>query len=476
MTDAATATDPAGAGDDPVYRVEIFAVLFWGAMVVSLSRFGMDGFPGRGVWLLMLTAALAGLLLPRRRRVQCAAHALHLASFAAASPHYSNFHTVAALTSLGALACLGAATATPQRMVRFQTATVLMLATVYLFAAFIKLNTTFLDPRLSPVRAYLDLHPLFHAAGSWRERLVPIVIAGTLVAEFVVPACLLVPRLRLVGIALDVAMHAVFAFRLIPPSLNFPMLTLALCALWLPDEALARLRARRNAWAGQAALLALAALAALPRTTWVARETAGAWLTAAWVAVALSAARFLVTAFRACGRSGCTTFRMAVTPVTAALALLAALNGLAPYAGLRTLAAYEMFSGYLHAGGRSNHRLVPAGARLFRYTDRWVHLHETTHPRLRAYAERDLVISWTHLRRLAADGHHHSLAFCDNGTHRRLERMADDPGLARPLTAWERWIVNTMAFPRPRLAEVGLLSHAPDRPPRATDTLALSIP
>ncbi len=456
-------------------RLALFAALFWGALLVSLARFGVDGFDASWTWGLMLGAVATGLLVPGRAAVQFGAHVLHLLAFACAAPHYSNFHTAAAFTSLAAVVCLGGRRDDPRRIVQFQTATLLALALIYAFAAFIKLNATFFDPALSPVRAYMEKHPLLTSTAS--DPVVLAVAVLTVTAEFLIPLCLLVPRLRLAAIALDVAMHIVFAFRVIPPSLNFPMLALALCSLWIPEEGLARWRERlpRALRFLQWGLLVLAAIVALPKLGFFPKPLANSLLIAAWLAVAVLLAAWMVALIRASPRGG-TTFSLAWTPRTVLLAALVALNGLAPYAGFRTLASYEMFSGYLHLGGRTNHLLVPAEARRFPYVDRWVHVHETSHPRLAHYAGRDLVISWTHFRRLAADGLHHRATFSDSGRLRQLDRLDADPALARPLAWWERRLVNTMAVPYPRLAELGLLPPGETRPPHAADTLALSIP
>lgn len=456
-------------------RLALFAVLFWGALLVSLARFGRDGFDASWTWGLMLGAVATGLLFPRRAAVQFGAHALHLLAFACAAPHYSNFHTAAAFTSIAAVVCLSWRRADPGRLVRFQTATLLTLALIYAFAAFIKLNATFFDPALSPVRAYMEKHPLLTSTAS--DPVVRTVAALTVITEFIIPLFLLIPRLRLAAIALDVAMHIVFAFRLIPPSVNFPMLALALCSLWIPEEGLARWRERlpRALRLLQCFMLLLAAIVALPKLGLVLKPVANGLLIAAWLAVAVLLAAWMVALIRACPRGG-TTFSLAWTPRTVLLAALVALNGLAPYVGFRTLASYEMFSGYLHLGGRTNHLLIAAEARRFPYVDRWVHVRETSHPRLAHYAGRDLVISWTHFRRLAADGLHHRATFSDSGRLRQLDRLDADPELARPLAWWERRLVNTMAVPYPRLAELGLLPPGETRPPRAADTLALSIP
>jgi hypothetical protein len=83
-------------------RLALFATLFWGALLVSLARFGVDGFDASWTWGLMLGAVATGLLFPHRAAVQFGAHVLHLPAFACAAPHYSNFHTAAAFTSLAA--------------------------------------------------------------------------------------------------------------------------------------------------------------------------------------------------------------------------------------------------------------------------------------------------------------------------------------------------------------------------------------
>jgi hypothetical protein len=67
-------------------------------------------------------------------------------------------------------------------------------------------------------------------------------------------------------------------------------------------------------------------------------------------------------------------------------------NGVSPYLGMRTMGAYEMYSGYLHIGGRSNHLLVPAmPAWKYNHAQRWVIVEESSDSLLQAYATRPIL-------------------------------------------------------------------------------------
>ncbi len=263
-----------------------------------------------------------------------------------------------------------------------------------------KLNAAFLDPGVScATELYAVLARRFPLpASAW---LPGLAIHATLVSEVAIPALLASRRLRTVGILYGLAFHYVLG---LAGFQNFSLTMVALYAAFLPagfGRELARLRAsvvrgrRLLGWAasllGLWLLIFLAVVAALAARG-LARDPR--WLVhAGWYALwmvcgPLLAAGYIVVTARLARDADPTSDRIAPRRAWHAVTFgLLLVNGLSPYLGLKTEAAFSMYSNLRTEGSHWNHLLLPSWLRLDWYQDDLVSIHAASVAPLRRHHE-----------------------------------------------------------------------------------------
>jgi hypothetical protein len=262
------------------------------------------------------------------------------------------------------------------------------LVVTYAFAALAKLNSAFVDPATSCATP-LTLGLLGPGAP------VALAPAGTVVVEIALAVLLAIPRTRPAGVLLGLGFHAVLA---VAGNVPFAGVALALLVAFLPDAARRRLRIPRW-WRG--------AVPALLVGVWIVGAVVGPsqdapglsgvpsaavsptvrLLAQLTVLVLAGAGVVLVVATRGAPLARA---RSRLTPILAAGAAVLVLNGLAPYLGLKTDTAFEMFSGLRTEPGAWNSLVVPEAVRVFGYQDRAVTVLPTGTRLLRFEVERFL--------------------------------------------------------------------------------------
>jgi hypothetical protein len=242
------------------------------------------------------------------------------------------------------------------------------LVVTYAFAALAKLNRSFVDPATSCATP-LTLGLLGPGA--------PVALAptGTVVVEVALAVLLAVPRTRPAGLVLGLTFHAVLG---VAGNVPFAGVALACYVAFLPTGAGGRLLVP-GWWRGAAPAL-VAGVWIVGALTGPSQDAPGlsgvpsaavsptVRLLAQLVVVVLAAggvALVIVTRGAAPARSG-------LAPVLATGTVVLVLNGLAPYVGLKTDTAFEMFSGLRTEPGAWNSLVVPEAVRVFGYQDRAV--------------------------------------------------------------------------------------------------------
>ena len=228
---------------------------------------------------------------------------------------------------------------------------------VYAFAFLAKLNTDFLDPASSCAVAFTrHISPLVdQVPGAARAA-----VYGTLLVESALPLLLVVPRTRAYGVILGLAFHLGLSFDLVQHFVDFSAVMSSLLLLFVRRDV------REDASQRWSRRLAIAFGVLIASGFGVHTLGAGDRATRLVLIVALQllwlayAAGLLVLAVRFRGATPAgmrETFglRPALVPVVA----LVALNGLAPYLGLKTHTAWNMYSNLDVQPDRSNHLLVP---------------------------------------------------------------------------------------------------------------------
>src|SRR5436190_5113427 len=349
------------------------------------------------------------------------------------------------------------------------------VAVIYLFAVFHKLNRSFFDPGVSCAATQLAKALELHGLESLRlpEWVFALNIPLTLASEAAIIALLLWPRFTHVGAVLGLVFHTGLAWA---SFFDFATVIFAMYLFFFSWESLeGRLQAIPR-WAVPCFLLSFAALAAvsfyfhgwLGDPALIAGETYSLradtliclfWMLMVWP--------LLLPVF---ARAGQGDGRWTGVGLAWAVPLIALLNGVTPYLGLKTVANYSMFSNLRTEGGRTNHLLVPPGlfslagyqedlARVSSLNrrappswpwwvrlaggDRWVRrnsrwAHAALNTRVPFAELRRTLQVWRELGFTSV-----SVGYERAGKFRFVEDAFADPELMRPMPFWERKL---MAF------------------------------
>ena len=245
------------------------------------------------------------------------------------------------------------------------------LLVMYFFGVFHKINSGFLDPSTSC------------AVELWREMLffvppldIPLIhyaaIYGTYVAETTLAICLLIPRTRHLAVVGGIAFHMLLAFSNFGMYLPFTTLSIAAHLLFLtPQGAHAVMHSpmmvRYRQMLERPAPLALG-LVLLGLLIWVTDEQR-------FDVATLLAFPLVLPVLVAVARYGWQKQTEPLLPRGTAPALVIILgglffaNGFAPYLGLKTSQAFNMFSNLRLEGGTSNHLVFNSQPKMFGYLD-----------------------------------------------------------------------------------------------------------
>ncbi len=327
-----------------------------------------------------------------------------------------------------------------------------LLLLCYGFAALSKLNWGFLDPDQSCAVVLAKLSAQFVPLGPdtwWMHRLH---IGGSLVGECAIAALMILPRTRRVGLTLGVLFHTLISFTPAVAVFDFTATLFAFWWLFVPPGTEKRLRLvyagvkrRYEELApvlGPAARIGAIGLGLfvvvhhlLPTGPALAVRTLvydlyaatictlGLW--AVWTAPALPAAARFSLRDAIPQRVGWVVFAIAVA------------NVLAPYAGLKSVGSFTMYSN-LRTETANNHLLFPTVPLSGNLADH-VTIRETTDSFLQEVRDNGEVLPLHELQRRA---HTHasdeSVAWTDSsGTLHRTDRAGDDPSLDP--SWWASW-------------------------------------
>lgn len=247
----------------------------------------------------------------------------------------------------------------------------------YFFCFFHKLNADFLNPSVSCAVRFLE-HTLapFGAVGlATLPGVGAGIITATLLSELGVAVGLAVPQWRARACLLGAGFHLVLALDAAHVFYNFSAVMYAVLWVCLPVETAARLARRVGGRTGRGWFLGSYA-AVVTAAWWVEAGTARVLafgLSAVWLAFALTLlsrggllGRCNVLHYGRAGKSASARERRTGKRRRAAASglllvpILVVLNGLAPYMGLKTRTAWQMYSNLNLSASRSNHLIVPS--------------------------------------------------------------------------------------------------------------------
>ena len=312
------------------------------------------------------------------------------------------------------------ASLTGERLYRaFAPAVRVEVLVLYFYVVLHKLNRDFFDPEIScAVEHYRHLDWVIARVTGGMRLISPehigvayALIAITLLVEAAIPLLFLHRRTRTAGILLGLLFHYVlgvnvffdFSSMVFALYLLFapPTFAVSLAAWWERSPVrswVGRFRTRRiptGAWSATALVIVVLAMG----NTWRNSHRAFA---AAWTLYGLVVTLVFIATIRWRRRTDLRdvwpqhSFHMAWALVP--LVLLAVLNGLCPYLGLKTKSSFAMFSNLRTEGPASNHLFIPAATKIFGYQDDIVRITASNDPVLAGVAERGTLVPFFFLR------------------------------------------------------------------------------
>jgi hypothetical protein len=340
------------------------------------------------------------------------------------------------------------------------------------FAALAKLNSGFTNPVATCAVWILESIPAVQVP----QVLAPAAIVGTIVLELAVPVLLLFHRTRPWAIVLGFGFHAVSA---LAGHSWFSGFGWAFYALFLPPVVLARgvvvarraLPARVRALVAAASDRPLMALLVLS-VAWVALRYGVLALPVPYVVARYWYSIALLMCLVWMGFTGWILYRLRAhwlhapgpratlrvrSPIMWVGIAALVLNAATPYLGVKTRAAYTMFSNLRTEPGHWNHLVVPESVRVFDWLDGGdVRFLEVDHPGLAALiADREaghtLLLG---ARRLVAEFPDATVRYTLDGAERVAAPVSADPVLGAPLPPVQDWYAAIRPY-----AEGGTCQH-----------------
>jgi hypothetical protein len=329
----------------------------------------------------------------------------------------------------------------------------------YAFAAFSKVNSSFLDPAASCGSFFYDETVrslgLGGLAAGGHGFAAYAALWTTLVVELSVPVLLADRRFRHAGVVVGIVFHSLIALDRTHLFSDFTSALDALFVLFLPASfsvwALGQ-HARFGRWVrqqtaderaptvaraavavvlvGVSLLLAMRASTPTVHLFKLGRE-------AVWLAYGVSVIVLVVWYLRAVRPAPLrhplrlARWWLVVVPVVVAL------NGFTPYLEVKTGFGWNMYANLRTAGGDSNHLIV---WRTLPVTDQQQHLVRvlaSNDPGLQVYADQGYELAWLQFREYLSRHPDVSVRYQRGFEVRDLARASDDPALVAPVPLWE---------------------------------------
>lgn len=395
------------------------------------------------IGVLLLAAGLLATVsvVAPRRGVLLALSALIPVTAVLEAPVLGNHWLLAGLVSLGYLLTSG-------NWDRFEPIARVVLLGFYVFAAFAKLNTGFLDPATSCGVFYANQALGEFGFGQIRA-LSPLgwmAAWGSALIELSVPVLLVVRRTRVWGAMLAISFHGLLTLDLAQHFYDFTGVLFPLFVLFLPDEFFERVEdvgqkmAAPLRRAGLALVVALGVLVTVFSVTPLTESTLrflsqGSFLW--WIP-------YMAVVIWATSRAVRLTDRPSLSWrvgwVGVALGFVVVLNGLTPYLELKTAYGWNMYSNLVTVDGESNHLVVRSTWPVRDGHEDLVTVVESSDSGLQPYADEGYLLPWPSLRAYAVEHPEASLVYERAGQRYDVDRIGDHPDLSGPVPWWWRWM------------------------------------
>lgn len=325
-----------------------------------------------------------------------------------------------------------------------------MLAIMYFYGVFHKLNTDFLNPDTSCAVTLWELYPLplGMADALWAHYLA---IYSALIIEAAIVVLLFIPRWKYFGLLLGLAFHFLLGINGYRFFVAFSSMTFALHFLFLPADFLAQVRngrmgrmIARRGWRYPALMLGpLVLYAGVLGLDLMSFYYATLSL---FILVSVGVMAAVAIHMRACVMHEEDTWRGLRTPqpLLYGLSVLYFINCAMPFIGLKTQQNLNMFSNLYTERGETNHIVITRPLYLFDFQTDIVRILKSNDPFFRELQQEGLLVPYIEFRRILSnipDAHRKVMAILyeRNGEIGFVApEQVSDPDVFRPLSPWLR--------------------------------------
>lgn len=407
-------------------------------------------------------AALVVLVRPRSLPALAVMSVGILVSAWLAAPIIGNHWVVASLLSLGLLGSIAYTVIRRRRPAVDGLASGFMpvargvFLVFYFFSAIAKVNRGFVDPLTSCATFFADqtAHSLgwgsLDTAGS--GALGRTITVAVIAVELSVVALLSLRRTRMWGILLAVLFHGLIGLNGTHSFADFTALVYALLVLFVPDCFFTWVRSVRARHTHLAAVGRISACYVVPvivtvlllvigidngggTYSWVGDIRDNVWRIMT-VLVAIAVISFIVAERRQIAPGP-----LMVLPATRWLLIvpvIAIVNGVLPYAGLKTAYSWNMYSNLVTAPGYENGLLIPTGWGWSARQADLVQVLDSSDAGLLGYRDADYLIPMVMLRTYTSSRPSISLVYRRGDGVFQVDEVGRDPELSQPVSSWAR--------------------------------------
>ncbi|MEJ1239186.1 HTTM domain-containing protein [Chryseolinea sp. T2] len=285
-----------------------------------------------------------------------------------------------------------------------------MVCILYWFTFFHKVNVSFLNPECScGARLHLDITERipFLPTALWAQYLA---MYGTLIIELAIPFVLLINRTRLLAILGGLLFHGIlalhghigiFSFSATIFALYTTFFSSALAADLKPPEWMTKIwRLILALFLLGVLLWTLRGLVPALRLDDALRHITKLGFLGFYMYLLLCLVLFGQSALKFRKSEQAMEGQLSAYPVLAIFPIIASVNGLGPYFGLRTESSYSMFSNLHTEGGVSNHLLMPSNMQITNWQKDLVEIVDTNDPDLLTARDHGDLVVYLELRRI----------------------------------------------------------------------------
>jgi len=319
------------------------------------------------------------------------------------------------------------------------------LIILYFYAVFHKLNAGFFDTEASCAVEFILYQNVYYNFLPDSKTLLSLNIYFTLIVETLIPLLICIRKTRYVGILIGLLFHWVIAYNPINGFYDFSSFVFAIYFLFTStnfsdkiNSIYTKLNNRKVKLKNQLlqfnlinlAIFALILISSIILIFIADRAFSDYFRHIIWTGYSFIFILVFVLSLAAKGKEKEEQSKAfpAVHYSLYLVPLLAFLNGLSPYLGLKTETSYTMFSNLRTEGGVSNHYIMPASLQIFDYQKDVVEVVSSSSPQLQRLPDDNKLVTFFRFKQLIRWNKPEKIEYIRNGERHTFEMSKAQAG------------------------------------------------